>query len=172
MKNLSPLSLVERLRRPAQLEILQRETEGITILDLKGRLTLGCAEVLLRERLLSLLEAGTQNVILNFHLNTIDTTGIGTLVFCAMKFREAGGKLVLVNLTSAHAQLSAILKLNTVFETYREERDAVNSFFPERAIVRYDILQFVETCNGTMRTKRAIPSTWGISVVSLSLQYA
>jgi anti-sigma B factor antagonist len=37
-----------------------------------------------------------------------------------------------------------LLKLNTVFETYQDEVEAVNSFYPERAIKRYDILDFVE----------------------------
>jgi len=173
MKTLSPLCLVERWARRRQLEIGQRENEGITILDLKGRLLLGCGTLTLSERLLSLLEGGNQKVILNFkHVSHVDTAGLGTLVFWAGRFREASGKLVLVNLAPAHARLHAILKLNAVFETYREECDAVNSFFRERAIMRYDILQFVENCNGKMSCRDTNPSTWRVSSLGLSLQHA
>jgi hypothetical protein len=62
----------------------------------------------------------------------------------ALRFRESGGKLVLLNLGESQARLPDTLKLNTVFETYQDESAAVNSFFPERAIQHYDILDFVE----------------------------
>lgn len=127
------------------LQIAERVREDVVILDLKGHLVLGPGDLELRERLLSLLAAGKRNVILNFqHVAAIDTTGIGTLAFCATKFQEAGGLLALINLSNAHAQLSEILKLDTVFPAYRDEQEAVNSFFPERVVPHYDILEFVE----------------------------
>ena len=127
------------------LEIEQREKEGIFILDLKGRLVLGSEDLALRQRLQSLLDAGRHNVILNLKdVSNIDTTGLGTLVSWALKFRESGGKLVLLNLGESQARLPDTLKLNAVFETYQDEAAAVNSFFPERAIQHYDILDFVE----------------------------
>jgi anti-sigma B factor antagonist len=127
------------------LEIEQREKEGIFILDLKGRLVLGSEDLALRQRLQSLLDAGRHNVILNLKdVSNIDSTGLGTLVSWALRFRESGGKLVLLNLGESQARLPDTLKLNTVFETYQDEGAAVNSFFPERAIQHYDILDFVE----------------------------
>ena len=127
------------------LEIEQREKEGIFILDLKGRLVLGREDLAFRQRLQSLLDAGRHNVILNLKdVSNIDTTGLGTLVSWALRFRESGGKLVLLNLGGSQARLPDTLKLNTVFETYQDENAAVNSFFPERAIQHYDILDFVE----------------------------
>jgi anti-sigma B factor antagonist len=127
------------------LEIGQREKEGIFILDLKGRLVLGSEDLALRQRLQSLLDAGRHNVILNLKdVSNIDTTGLGTLVSWALRFRESGGKLVLLNLGESQARLPDMLKLNAAFETYQDENAAVNSFFPERAIQHYDILDFVE----------------------------
>ena len=127
------------------LEIEQREKEGIFILDLKGRLVLGSEDLALRQRLQNLLDAGRHNVILNLKdVSNIDTTGLGTLVSWALRFRESGGKLVLLNLGESQARLPDTLKLNAVFETYQDEAAAVNSFFPERAIQHYDILDFVE----------------------------
>jgi anti-anti-sigma factor len=128
-----------------KLEIEQRQNEGIFILDLKGRLVLGAEDLTLRHRLQSLLDGGRHNVILNLkEISDIDSTGLGTLVYCALRFRESGGKLVLLNLGGSQARLPDMLKLNAVFETYQDEVTAVNSFFPERAPNRYDILDFVE----------------------------
>jgi anti-sigma B factor antagonist len=126
-----------------KLDIQQRENEGIIVLDLKGRLVLGPEDSALRQRLQALAES--HNVIVNLKdVSDIDSTGLGTLVNSALRFREAGGKLVLLNLNDAKGRLPAILKLNTVFETYQDEVAAVNSFFPDRKVPRYDILDFVE----------------------------
>jgi anti-sigma B factor antagonist len=132
-----------------KLEIEQREKEGIFILDLQGRLVLGSEDLELRQRLQSLLDAGRHNVILNLKdVSNIDTTGLGTLVSWALRFRESGGKLVLLHLGESQARLPDTLKLNAVFETYQDEGAAVNSFFPERTIQHYDILDFVEEQEG------------------------
>lgn len=126
-----------------KLEIQQRENEGVLILDLKGRLVLGPEDSALRQRLQDL--AQRHNVIVNLKdVSDIDSTGLGTLVTSALRFRDAGGKLVLLHLNDSKGRLPDILKLNTVFETYQDEVAAVNSFFPDRKVPRYDILDFVE----------------------------
>jgi anti-sigma B factor antagonist len=128
-----------------KLEIEQRQNEGIFILDLKGRLVLGPEDLAVRQRLQTLLDAGRHNVIVNLkEVSDIDSTGLGTLVTCALRFRDSGGKLVLLHLSDSQARLPDILKLNAVFESYQNEVQAVNSFFPDRKINRYDILDFVE----------------------------
>ena len=127
------------------LEIHQREQEGITILDLKGKVVLGPEDLLLRERLLSLRAGGVLNVVLGLkEVSHIDTAGVGTLVMCTEKFRAAGGKLALVNLNPAHTSTTNVLKLDSELDIFPEELDAVNSFFPDRAVPHYDILQLVE----------------------------
>ncbi len=126
------------------LQIEQREREKIVILDLKGRLALGDEDLALLQRLLSLLDSRHHQVILNLEeVSSIDESGLDTVAFCATRFHEVGGRLVLLNLGQSHAQVADISKLNTVWETYREETDAVNSFFPDRVVPRYDILEFV-----------------------------
>lgn len=130
-----------------KLEIQERENEGILILDLKGRLVLGPEDSALRQRLQVL--AGRHNVIVNLKdVSDIDSTSLGTLVTAALRFRQARGKLVLLHLNDSKGRLPDILKLNTVFETYQDEVEAVNSFFPDRAVARYDILEFVEEQEG------------------------
>jgi len=127
------------------LQIEKRDNEGIVILDLKGRLVLGPEDVALRQQLQALREAGHTNAALNLkEVSEMDTTALGTLLFCATKSREAGGRLVLFNLSPKHSELSNMVKLNSAFEIYPDEVAAVNSFFPDRAVQHYDILEFVE----------------------------
>jgi len=126
-------------------EIQQREVEGIAILDIKGRLVLGHTDAELRQTLQSLLGAGKNKVIINLRdVSNIDTASIGSLILSQQKFESAGGRLVLVNLLPTHASVDEVLKLDTAFATYQDELTAVNSFFPERAVPRYDLLEFLE----------------------------
>jgi anti-anti-sigma factor len=126
------------------LQIEQRERDRIVILDLKGQLILGDEDLSLLQRLLFLLDSRHRQVILNFkEVSNMDESGLDTVVFCATRFDDVGGRLVLVNLGQSQAQVVAISKLNTVSEAYQEETDAVNSFSLTRVVPRYDILEFV-----------------------------
>ena len=133
------------LIKPSDLEIEQREREGIVILDLKGPLVLGPPDASLRLRLQQLREAGHLNVILNMKgVTEIDSTALGTLIYCSTKFRESGGRVVLLNLPPKHTELSNTVKLSAAFDIYEDEISALNSFFPDRVVPRYDLLEFVE----------------------------
>jgi anti-sigma B factor antagonist len=126
------------------LEIEQREVEGIVILDLEGRLIVGEPVAGLRERIRELSESGSNNVILNLEdVDYIDSTGLGGLVISYTSLKKAGGALKLVNLTRRNIELLVLTKLTTVFEIFDDEQEAVNSFFPNREIRRFDILNFV-----------------------------
>jgi len=131
------------------LHIEQREVEGIVILDLKGPLTLGHGDLELRDRLPSVPQSGQVNIILNLRdVSEIDSTGLGTLVFGLARLRKAGGRLALVYLNRSHLRLFLLTRLAIAFEFYEDEQDAVNSFFPGRALKRFDILTFVEQESG------------------------
>jgi anti-sigma B factor antagonist len=126
------------------MEIRQSEKEGIVILEPKGRLTAGEASEL-RDRVRSLMESGKQNFILDLaHVDYIDSTGLGTMVICFTSVQKAGGKLKLLRLSRRNIELLVLTKLTTVFEIFNDEQDAVNSFFPNREIKRFDILEFVQ----------------------------
>ena len=127
------------------LDIQQREHEGITILDLKGRITVGPEASALRERVASVTASGSKDIILNLaHVDYIDSTGLGALVMCATTQRKSGGALKLLNLNRRNIELLVMTKLATVFDLFTDEQDAINSFFPDRAIKTFDILNFVE----------------------------
>jgi len=131
-----------------KLEIHQRENEGIVVLDLKGHLVLGAGDNALRETVQSLFEGGTRKLVLNLApLSNIDSSGAAVLYALAQQYGGAGGKLVLVQLAHVHAQLSEMARLEATIEFYQLELDAVNSFFPDRVIRHYDILDYVEHRN-------------------------
>ena len=127
------------------LDIQQREHEGIAILDLKGRITMGEEAGALREKVSLLAGGGSTSIIVNLaHVDYIDSTGLGAMVMCSTTVRKAGGSLKLENLNRRNIELLVMTKLATVFDLFTDEQDAVNSFFPDREIKKFDILNFVE----------------------------
>lgn len=126
------------------LDIQTREKEGITILDLKGRLVVGDASQL-REKVSEVAAGGKTNVILNLAgVDYIDSTGLGTMVICFTSLQKAGGALKLYNLNRRNIELLLLTKLSTIIELFGAEQEAINSFFPEREIKHFDILSFVQ----------------------------
>ena len=127
------------------LDIQQREREGIAILDLRGRLVVGEATSNLREKIRELGESGLKNIIVNLQeVDYIDSTGLGGLVIGYTTLKKAGGALKVTNLSRRNIELLVLTKLSTVFEVFNDEQDAVNSFFPNREIRKFDILSFVQ----------------------------
>src|SRR5690348_639251 len=127
------------------LDITQREREGITILDLKGRLTVGNEASAFRDRISALNQAGTHNLVLNLQgVDYIDSTGLGALVMCATSLRKSSGTMKLLHLNRRNIELLVMTKLATVFEIFNDEQDAVNSYYPDRKLKTFDILDFVQ----------------------------
>ncbi len=127
------------------LEITQRERESVVILDLKGRITVGPEVGALRDKVTELTQQGTKNLVLNLaSVDYIDSTGLGALVICSTSIRKNGGAVKLVNVNRRNIELLVMTKLATVFEIFTDEQDAVNSFFPDRKIKTFDILDFVQ----------------------------
>ena len=126
------------------LDIRESLREGVVILSLKGRLTVGEASTV-REQCNAVAAGGNVNVLLNLeHVEYIDSTGLGALVICFTSLKKAGGSLKLVNPNKRNVELLLLTKLHTIFEVFADEQDAVNSFFPDREIRHFDILKFVQ----------------------------
>lgn len=127
------------------LEINQREREGITVLDLAGRITVGPEASALREKVAALATEGKRNLVLDLsRVEFIDSTGLGALVMCATSLRKSGGNVKLVNLNRRNIELLVMTKLATVFEIFTDEQDALNSYYPDRKVKSFDILDFVK----------------------------
>ncbi|HET9743712.1 MAG TPA: STAS domain-containing protein [Terriglobales bacterium] len=106
-----------------------RRVDGVTILDLSGRITLGEGSVLLRDQIRDLLGKGEKKLLLNLgDVTYIDSSGIGELVSAFTTVRNQGGELKLLNLTKKVHDLLQITKLYTVFDVKDDEATAVKSF--------------------------------------------
>jgi len=127
------------------LEIHERDREGVLILDLKGRLTVGDEATKFRDSMNKLVAAGRRDFILNLaEVDYIDSTGLGALVMCYTSLQKAGGRVKLLNLSRRSIELLVMTKLTTIFEVFDDEQNAINSFFPDRELKRFDILSFVQ----------------------------
>jgi len=115
--------------QPPTLRIAERATDGITILDLSGRLVLDEGDETFRERMAELLASGRKHFIINLRdVNYIDSAGVGVLVAKMLSVRRAGGDMKLLHLTARSNRVMTITKLLTVFEAFDDEQDAIRSF--------------------------------------------
>ena len=113
----------------AELNIKERQTGSVTVLDMQGRITIGEGSVALRNAIRKLLEEGKKNILLNLAgVGYVDSSGIGELVSSFTAVNKEGGKLKLLKLTQKIQDLLAITKLLTVFDTFEEEQEAVDSY--------------------------------------------
>ena len=111
------------------MKLTTRQVDGVTILDLSGRITLGEGSVQLRDAVRDLLAKGSKHILLNLaDVNYIDSSGIGELVSAYTTVRNQGGELKLLNLTKKVHDLLQITKLYTVFDVKDDEARAIASY--------------------------------------------
>jgi anti-sigma B factor antagonist len=111
------------------MEITQRETNGIYVLTVKGRLVLGPESNGLRTTIDNLLLSGATKIVVGLeHVNFVDSAGLGTLIDIQRKTKAKGGRLLLTNLGPKLRQALEIARLLTLFETFATEAEAVASF--------------------------------------------
>jgi len=110
------------------MTIDRRTSNGKTILDLHGKLTIEVTAQV-RKAVADLLEAGRKNILLNLEdVSFMDSSGIGELVRSYHRVMREGGQVRLLNLTKKMRELLAITKLLTIFECYDDEAEALGSF--------------------------------------------
>jgi len=111
------------------MQIEERVVGDVTILDLKGKITLGEGDEALKDKINSLTLQNRRQILLNLEgVPYIDSAGLGEVVRTYTTVSRQGGQLKLVNLTKRIEDLLSITKLLTVFETFENEADALNSF--------------------------------------------
>ena len=109
--------------------IEERIIGDVTVLDLKGKMTLGEGDELLKDKINSLIHQGQKKLLLNLEgVPYIDSAGLGEIVRTYTTVSRQGGNLKLVNLTKRITDLRSITTLLTVFETFDSEPDALKSF--------------------------------------------
>ena len=111
------------------MQIEERSAGDVTVLDLKGKMTLGEGDELLKDKINSLVQQGRRKVVLNLEgVPYIDSAGLGEIVRTYTTISRQGGSLKLLNLTKRIEDLLSITKLLTVFDTFDSEAEAVKSY--------------------------------------------
>ncbi|HET9839693.1 MAG TPA: STAS domain-containing protein [Candidatus Angelobacter sp.] len=106
-----------------------RQVDGVTVVDMSGRITLGEGSVVLRDTIRDLIGKGQKKILLNLgDVTYIDSSGIGELVSAFTAVRREGGELKLLNLTKKVHDLLQITKLYTVFDIKDDEAVAIKAF--------------------------------------------
>lgn len=111
------------------MEITSRQVSGVTVLDMKGKITIGVGDVRLREAVDEALRDGAKNILLNLgNVTTIDSSGVGELISSHTTVTNRGGKLKLLNLPSEGRDVMRVTQLITVFEVFDDEQEALDGF--------------------------------------------
>jgi anti-sigma B factor antagonist len=111
------------------LRLSDRDVNGVTVIDIDGRVVLGEESNSFREKVKSLLAAGKKKIVLNLaNVSYIDSAGLGTLVATFHSARSQGATLKLANLGQKFKEVLQVTKLMTVFDTYENEAAAISSF--------------------------------------------
>lgn len=111
------------------MKIDKRERDGVLILDVEGKITIGKGDIALREAVHKALDDGERKVVIRLaNVSTIDSSGVGELVSAFTTVTNRGGKLKLLNLPPKVNDILQITQLITVFEVFDNEAEAVASF--------------------------------------------
>ena len=111
------------------LQIVEKESSGVTVLALSGRITLGDESNQLRTKIKEILGQGTKRLVLDLgNVSYIDCAGLGTLVAGYTSSQSQGASMKLANLTKRFREQLNITKLVTVFEVYDSVEAAARSF--------------------------------------------
>jgi anti-sigma B factor antagonist len=105
------------------------EIDGVSVVEMAGRIVLGEESNSLREKLKSLMAAGKKKIVLNMaNITYIDSAGLGTLVAAHLSAKNQGASVRLCQLGKKFHEVMQITKLLTVFDVYDTEAAAVSSF--------------------------------------------
>jgi len=111
------------------MKIQKRERDGVTILDVEGKITIGKGDVALREAVQQVVGAGATKLVFNLEdVTAMDSSGVGELVSSFTTVTNRGGKLKLANLPAKVNDILQITQLITVFEVFDSEDEAIRSF--------------------------------------------
>ena len=106
-----------------------RQIGKVAVVDLSGKITIGSGDVVLKETVQRLFDEGHKQILLNLNsVSYMDSAGIGELVACHKRAVEKNGRLKLLNPSGKVYDLLQLTKLDEVFETHRDEKEALVSF--------------------------------------------
>ena len=110
------------------MKISARHQAGVTILEPKGKITIGVGDVALRESVHEAVEAGSRKILIDLGgVSTIDSSGIGELVAAYTTVTNRDGKLALLHMPPKIADILQITQLVTVFDVFDSEEEALRA---------------------------------------------
>ena len=113
------------------LEISIRESDGVTILDLKGKATIGDDNDLLNSNLRKLVASGVRNLLLNLvDLTQVDSSSIATITSMFVSLSRQGGSLKLLRPRGRVQTALGVMHLLDRIPTFEDETEALVSFRP------------------------------------------
>jgi anti-sigma B factor antagonist len=131
----SACAIIDRLglsiegKTPVKMRTETRQVEDVAIVDVSGRITVGEGNVMLREVVRQLVEAGHKKIAMNLHdVGYVDSSGLGELVKAYTTVRNQGGELRLVNPSKRVQDLLQMTKLSAVFTIEADVASAIQSF--------------------------------------------
>jgi len=126
---LDRMSITAQWRMSGRMQTALRQVGGITVVDVKGRITVGEGNIMLRDVVNSLLLKGNNRILLDLSgVEYIDSSGLGELVKTHTTLKKQGGQLKMVNLNRKVQDLLKATSLNELFDVHKDEASAVHSF--------------------------------------------
>jgi anti-anti-sigma factor len=111
------------------MQLSTRTRDDVTIIDLKGKITIGAGDLELRNAVTQAVNDGAKKLLINLSdVTTIDSSGVGELVSSYTTAKNRGVQLKLVNLPAKVQDVLTVTQLITVFDVYDTEDEAVRSF--------------------------------------------
>jgi anti-sigma B factor antagonist len=111
------------------MKIDERAAGSVKILDISGQIKFTQGDEMLKDKIHSVVHQGNKKILVNLGgVDYVDSAGLGELVGAYTTVAKAGGSMKLLNVTKKMRDLLSITKLLTVFETFDNEQEAVNSF--------------------------------------------
>ncbi|HKV40739.1 MAG TPA: STAS domain-containing protein [Blastocatellia bacterium] len=111
------------------MDMRERVVDGVTVLDLSGKIVLGEGDVQIKGRIKELLGEGQKRILLNLaDVSYMDSAGLGSLISSYATVKREGGQLRLEHVTARVQDLLTITKLITVFEAFDDEKEALAAF--------------------------------------------
>jgi anti-sigma B factor antagonist len=111
------------------MKISKREVGNVTILEPKGKITIGAGDVVLRDAIEEATHAGSSNLLLDFNgVSKMDSSGLGELIAAHNTVTGNGGTIKLMNLPSKLYGVLGITQIVSVFDLFDDENEALASF--------------------------------------------
>jgi anti-sigma B factor antagonist len=128
---LDRMGISERWRMSIKMQTASRQIDDISVVDVRGRITVGEGNIMLRQVVAGLLEKGNNRILLNLQaVEYVDSAGLGELVRTHTTLQREGGQLKMVNVSPRVQELLKATSLHKVFDVQKDEVSAVRSFEP------------------------------------------